>query len=50
MNLSQQTLLGTSYLEKLTGNLLFHKLVFSDEIYSVTILLILDLSKWSSGM
>lgn len=45
MNLSQQTLLGTHYLEKVIANLLFHKLLFSDEIYSVTVSFTLDLSK-----
>lgn len=45
MNLSQQTLLGTYYLEKAIANLLFHKLLFSDQTYSVTVLFALDLSK-----
>lgn len=45
MNLSQQTLLGTYYLEKVIANLLFHKLLFSDKIYSVTVSFTLDLSK-----
>lgn len=48
MNLSQQTLLGTYYLEKAIANLLFHKLLFSDQTYSVTVLFALDLSKWFS--
>lgn len=46
MNLSQQTFLGTYYLEKVIVNLLFHKLLFSKKnIYSVTVFFILDLSK-----